>query len=161
VSLCVAVGARRAAPLRGIGKLVFELLERRLSTLDLAFQLGVRQYAEGNYEQALVHLLIANRLAPNKNVIFNIARCYEELGKFDLAYTHYYDYTELETDPSKRVYGEEALTRMGQALDSFIVEGVTTTIPFLARVTRHPDFVAGNVDTRFLERESHLLKPPT
>ncbi len=54
----------------------------------------------------------------------------------------------------------EALARMGQALDSFIVEGVTTTVPFLARVIRHPDFVAGNVDTRFLERESHLLKPP-
>jgi acetyl-CoA carboxylase, biotin carboxylase subunit len=56
---------------------------------------------------------------------------------------------------------EEALTRMGQALDSFILEGVTTTIPFLARVIRHPDFVAGNVDTRFLERESHLLRPET
>src|SRR6476619_7171596 len=54
---------------------------------------------------------------------------------------------------------DEALTRMGQALDSFILEGVTTTIPFLARVIRHPDFVAGRVDTRFLERESHLLKP--
>jgi acetyl-CoA carboxylase biotin carboxylase subunit len=54
----------------------------------------------------------------------------------------------------------EALARMGQALDSFIVEGVTTTIGFLARVIRHPDFVAGKVDTRFLERESHLLKPP-
>jgi acetyl-CoA carboxylase, biotin carboxylase subunit len=53
----------------------------------------------------------------------------------------------------------EALTRMGQALDSFILEGVTTTIPFLARVIRHPDFVAGKVDTRFLERESHLLRP--
>jgi acetyl-CoA carboxylase, biotin carboxylase subunit len=54
---------------------------------------------------------------------------------------------------------DEALSRMGQALDSFILEGVTTTIPFLARVIRHPDFVAGNVDTRFLERESHLLRP--
>ncbi|MEZ0333439.1 MAG: acetyl-CoA carboxylase biotin carboxylase subunit [Gemmatimonadales bacterium] len=53
----------------------------------------------------------------------------------------------------------EALSRMGQALDSFILEGVTTTIPFLARVIRHPDFVAGNVDTKFLERESHLLRP--
>ena len=53
---------------------------------------------------------------------------------------------------------EETLTRMGQALDSFILEGVTTTIPFLARVIRHPDFVAGKVDTRFLERESHLLR---
>ena len=48
---------------------------------------------------------------------------------------------------------------MGQALDSFILEGVTTTIPFLARVIRHPDFVAGDVDTRFLERESQLLRP--
>jgi acetyl-CoA carboxylase biotin carboxylase subunit len=55
---------------------------------------------------------------------------------------------------------EEALRRMGQALDSFILEGITTTIPFLARVIRHPDFVAGKVDTRFLERESHLLRPP-
>ena len=54
---------------------------------------------------------------------------------------------------------EEALSRMGQALDSFILEGVTTTIPFLARVIRHPDFVSGKVDTRFLERESHLLRP--
>ena len=53
---------------------------------------------------------------------------------------------------------EEALTRMGQALDSFILEGVTTTIPFLARVIRHPDFAAGRVDTRFLEREPQLLR---
>ena len=53
----------------------------------------------------------------------------------------------------------EALQRMGQALDSFIIEGVTTTIPFLARVIRHPDFAAGTVDTKFLEREAHLLRP--
>ncbi|MGH7561160.1 MAG: acetyl-CoA carboxylase biotin carboxylase subunit [Gemmatimonadales bacterium] len=52
----------------------------------------------------------------------------------------------------------EALARMGQALDSFILEGVTTTIPFLSRVIRSPGFVAGDVDTRFLERESHLLR---
>ena len=52
----------------------------------------------------------------------------------------------------------EALARMRQALDSFIIEGVTTTIPFLARVMRHPDFVAGTVDTKFLEREPQLLK---
>jgi acetyl-CoA carboxylase biotin carboxylase subunit len=56
---------------------------------------------------------------------------------------------------------EEALARMRQALDSFIIEGVTTTIPFLSRVMRHPDFVAGRVDTKFLEREPQLLQPPT
>jgi acetyl-CoA carboxylase, biotin carboxylase subunit len=56
---------------------------------------------------------------------------------------------------------EEALARMRQALDSFIIEGVTTTIPFLGRVMRHPDFIAGKVDTKFLEREPQLLKDPT
>jgi acetyl-CoA carboxylase biotin carboxylase subunit len=56
---------------------------------------------------------------------------------------------------------EEAIARMRQALDSFIIEGVTTTIPFLARVMHHPDFVAGKVDTKFLEREPQLLKDPT
>ncbi|HXQ28624.1 MAG TPA: acetyl-CoA carboxylase biotin carboxylase subunit [Gemmatimonadales bacterium] len=52
---------------------------------------------------------------------------------------------------------EEALSRMRQALDSFIIEGVTTTIPFLSRVLRHPDFVAGRVDTRFVDRNPQLL----
>ncbi len=54
----------------------------------------------------------------------------------------------------------EALARMRQALDSFIIEGVTTTIPFLARVMRHPDFVAGTIDTKFLERNPQLLQAP-
>jgi len=54
---------------------------------------------------------------------------------------------------------EEALARLRQALDTFILEGVTTTIPFLSRVIRHPDFVSGDIDTKFLERESHLLRP--
>ncbi|MCZ6917578.1 MAG: acetyl-CoA carboxylase biotin carboxylase subunit [Gemmatimonadetes bacterium] len=52
---------------------------------------------------------------------------------------------------------EEALGRMSQALDSFIVEGVTTTIPFLRTVIDHPDFVAGSVDTKFLERNLALM----
>ena len=55
----------------------------------------------------------------------------------------------------------EALQRMRQALDSFIIEGVTTTIPFLGRVMRHPDFIEGKIGTKFLEREPQLLKDPT
>ncbi len=55
---------------------------------------------------------------------------------------------------------EEAITRMRVALDSFIIEGVTTTAPFLGRVMQHPSFVSGDVDTKFLEREGHLMKEP-
>ena len=55
---------------------------------------------------------------------------------------------------------EEAIRRMHVALESFIIEGVTTTIPFLARVMMNPRFQAGDVDTKFLERESDLMKEP-
>jgi pyruvate carboxylase len=33
------------------------------------------------------------------------------------------------------------------------------TITFLARIIRHPEFVAGQVDTKFLERHPELLRP--
>jgi pyruvate carboxylase len=49
---------------------------------------------------------------------------------------------------------------MELALESFIIEGVTTTMPFLARVMRHPKFRTGDVDTKFLEREPDLMKEP-
>jgi acetyl-CoA carboxylase, biotin carboxylase subunit len=55
---------------------------------------------------------------------------------------------------------QEALRRMQVALESFIIEGVTTTIPFLARVMADPHFQAGDVDTKFLERETYLLREP-
>jgi len=54
----------------------------------------------------------------------------------------------------------EAIRRMQVALESFIIEGVTTTIPFLARVMENKRFQDGQVDTKFLERESELMKEP-
>ncbi len=54
---------------------------------------------------------------------------------------------------------EEALAKMRLALDTFIVQGVQTTIPFLRRVMDHEDFVRGDFHTKFLEREgASLLK---
>jgi acetyl-CoA carboxylase biotin carboxylase subunit len=56
---------------------------------------------------------------------------------------------------------QEAIRRMHMALESFIIEGVTTTIPFLGRVMMHKRFQAGDVDTKFLEREGELMREPT
>jgi acetyl-CoA carboxylase biotin carboxylase subunit len=53
---------------------------------------------------------------------------------------------------------EEALVRMRLALESFVVEGVQTTMPFLARVMQHEQFRAGDVDTKWLEREFDRLR---
>ncbi len=56
---------------------------------------------------------------------------------------------------------EEALRRMHMALESFIIEGITTTTGFLAKVIEHPQFRAGTFDTKFLERELQgILKEP-
>jgi acetyl-CoA carboxylase, biotin carboxylase subunit len=52
----------------------------------------------------------------------------------------------------------EAVARMRVALESFVVEGVTTTIPFLARVMQNDRFMRGDVDTKFLEREPELFR---
>jgi acetyl-CoA carboxylase, biotin carboxylase subunit len=47
---------------------------------------------------------------------------------------------------------QESIVRARLALESFIVEGVKTTIPFLLDLLHDPAVVAGDVDTKFLER---------
>jgi acetyl-CoA carboxylase biotin carboxylase subunit len=46
----------------------------------------------------------------------------------------------------------EALGRMRRALDELVIEGVQTTIPLHRRIIRNPDFIAGKVDTTWVER---------
>lgn len=41
---------------------------------------------------------------------------------------------------------------MRRALAEFVVEGIKTTIPRLQEIFGHPDFIAGKVDTTFIER---------
>jgi acetyl-CoA carboxylase, biotin carboxylase subunit len=47
---------------------------------------------------------------------------------------------------------EEALVRGRIALESFVIEGVSTTISFLAELARDERFMRGEVDTHFLDR---------
>ena len=49
----------------------------------LHFTIAVERYQAGDYPGALEHLLASNRLAPNKNVQFNIARTYEKLDQLN------------------------------------------------------------------------------
>ncbi len=46
----------------------------------------------------------------------------------------------------------EAILRGRRALDQFIVEGVKTTIAMHRRILEDPDFVAGRLSTRFMDR---------
>jgi len=46
----------------------------------------------------------------------------------------------------------EAIARMRRSLDVMVVEGIKTTIPLHRRIMDDPDFLAGKLDTRFMER---------
>jgi len=48
----------------------------------------------------------------------------------------------------------EAIRRMSRALEMFIIEGISTTIPVHQKIMADPDFQAGHFDTHFLERYS-------
>ena len=46
---------------------------------------------------------------------------------------------------------EEAINKMKRALDEYIIEGIKTTIPFHRQLMDHPDYIAGNYTTKFME----------
>ena len=53
------------------------------------------------------------------------------------------------------VWGKDrsmAVKRMQRALEEFQVEGLKVTVPFYRQVFKNSDFIAGNIDTHFLER---------
>ena len=52
---------------------------------------------------------------------------------------------------------EEAISKMKRALDEFYIEGIKTTIPFHRQLMDHPDYVAGNYTTAFME--SWVMNP--
>jgi len=45
-----------------------------------------------------------------------------------------------------------AIRRMHRALDATIVEGIETSVPVHHQILSEPDFIAGNVSTRFMDR---------
>jgi acetyl-CoA carboxylase biotin carboxylase subunit len=51
-----------------------------------------------------------------------------------------------------------AINRMKWALDQFVVQGPTTTIAFAGKLMNDPDFVRGEVDTKWLERNFERFK---
>ncbi|MCU0496511.1 MAG: acetyl-CoA carboxylase biotin carboxylase subunit [Anaerolineae bacterium] len=52
---------------------------------------------------------------------------------------------------------EEAITRMRQALRDTVVLGVTTNLDFLLTLLDHPVFIAGDIDTTFVDTHLHHL----
>jgi 3-methylcrotonyl-CoA carboxylase alpha subunit len=56
---------------------------------------------------------------------------------------------------------EHARRRMLRALDEFVVHGVATSVGLHKRILAHPAFVAGKVDTSFLDEHAPDLLAPS
>ncbi|MEO1011929.1 MAG: acetyl-CoA carboxylase biotin carboxylase subunit [Bacteroidota bacterium] len=54
---------------------------------------------------------------------------------------------------------EEAINKMKRALDEFVIEGIRTTIPFHRQLMAHPDYLAGNYTTAFMDH--FTMEPET
>jgi acetyl-CoA carboxylase biotin carboxylase subunit len=48
----------------------------------------------------------------------------------------------------------QALARLRRALDEYQIAGVKSTLPFHRALISHPEFIAGHLETRFLERNT-------
>lgn len=81
---------------------------------DLHFERGVDLQQRGDCRGALEHYLLSNRLAYNKNVVFNVAVCFERLERFAEAHRYYSDYLSEELEPADRRLAEQALERIGR-----------------------------------------------
>jgi outer membrane receptor protein involved in Fe transport len=79
---------------------------------DFHFRLAAKRYEVGDYDGALEHFLASNRLVPNKNVLFNIARTYEQLKQPADAYRYYARALEGEPDAAVQRRIKEAIARI-------------------------------------------------
>jgi len=89
---------------------------------DVQFELGAKKWQAGDYLGALEHFLTSNRLVPNKNVLYNIARCYEQLHRYPDAYRAYGRAQEAENTPERKKDIEAALARMAPKVAILEVE---------------------------------------
>src|SRR5688572_11233467 len=93
---------------------------------ELAFQLGAECYRQGDYLCALQHFLRSNRLVPNRNVMFNIAKVFERLQRFPDAHRWYIDARAGETREATLAELDAALARIQPNVAIF---DVTTNPP--------------------------------
>ena len=90
------------------------------------FSRGNQLYRQGRFDEALVELYASNRLVPNRNVKFNIARCLEQLRLYDEAFRAWSELARGDAPPAERAAIQAAIDRLRPQL---ALLQVTTTPP--------------------------------
>ncbi|MBD0305779.1 MAG: acetyl-CoA carboxylase biotin carboxylase subunit [Nitrospiraceae bacterium] len=74
----------------------------------------------------------------------------------DYAVPPYYDALLAKLTVRGRTW-DETVSRMHRSLEEYVLRGIKTTIPFLKRIMKDPDFAAGRFDTSYLETHPHVF----
>lgn len=93
---------------------------------ELHFQLGASAYQAADFTGALEHFLLSNRLVPNRRVVYNIAKSFEQLRQYANAHRYFVDALVGETDDGIRKNIEASIQRLAP---NVAVLDVATTPP--------------------------------
>ncbi|HYY51749.1 MAG TPA: PEGA domain-containing protein, partial [Myxococcales bacterium] len=104
-AVCIALASGNAA-----------LADSLADEADFRFHRAANLYRKGRIEDALSEFLASNRLVRNRNVLFNIARCFEELKRYNEAYRWYSDLAAEDLPAADRKDLETALRRLRPSL---------------------------------------------
>ncbi len=100
------------------------------------YEIGVQQYTDGRYLDAVREFRIARELMPSSpQIAFNLARSLERAGDLEQAFVVYGRYLELETDPNQRAEVKRVRDILRQTLDNRTAKLTVSTDPAGARVT--------------------------
>ncbi|MBX2798858.1 MAG: TonB-dependent receptor [Myxococcales bacterium] len=106
---------------------------------EVNFQLAREAYRQGDFDRALFHFMVSNRLSPNRAVTFNIGRTYQSQGRFPEAYRWYQSALDSDEPTSERT-----LEQIKESL-----EGLKAKVALL-RVTSEPPGATVYLDRKAL-----------
>ncbi len=103
-----------------------------------------------------------NGFAPNAGMITRYVSPGGQGVRLDSCVTEGYEFpSQYDSAASLLIaYGSswiKTVKLMQRALREYMVGGVKTTIPFHRQILKHPQFVAGEFDTRFIEKNPELM----
>lgn len=98
-----AAGVAAAAPARA---------DDTADEAEFRFQRAAEFYGKNKFDEALGEFWASYRLVKNRNVLFNIARCYERTSRHNEAYRYYNDLLSEPMSASEKGAIREALARL-------------------------------------------------
>lgn len=123
-----------------------------------AFKSGAQAYREARYKDAIEQFVLANRLDPHPELVFNVGQAYEKLGDVPNALRSYRDYLRLSPSAPDRATVEASIRNLEARLRERGVQQVSVfSTPAGASVSLDGVFVGATPWTAEIAPGRHVL----